>query len=94
MTLTVTTDGIAQDLTSASAIVLRWFKPGDLVSTDVALTPVNLLTGRLKRVWVSGDTDVVGYHRGRVVVTWPTGDNQSFPNDGSWFYWAVYERDA
>lgn len=90
MELTVTVNDIAQDITAADTIVLHWMKP-DGTTTDVALTPIDLTTGRVKRVWAIGDTDDVGYHRGRIVITWPTGDQQTFPNDGSWALWAVYE---
>lgn len=90
MDLTVTVNGVAQDLTSATTIELHWVKPDGTVA-DVTLTPVELLTGQIKYVWLAGDTDVVGYHRGRVVVTWTSGDVQTFPNDGSWHLWAVYK---
>lgn len=89
MPLTVAVDGIGQDITAATAITLHWVKPDGTI-VDVALTAVNLLTGQVKRVWVADDTSIVGYHRGRVVITWPSGEPQTFPNDGSWYFWAVY----
>lgn len=90
MPMIVTVDGTAQDLTAAVSLSLHWMKPDGTV-VDVALTAVNLVLGQVKRVWVAGDTDVVGYHRGRIVATWPSGDTQTFPNDGSWVLWAVYD---
>lgn len=92
MPLTVTVDGAAQDLSSATAIMLHWIKP-DGTSSDVALTAVELATGQVKRVWASGDTDDVGYHKGRIVVTWASSEPQTFPNDGSFFWWAVYDTE-
>lgn len=87
--LTVSVDGVGQDLTSATSYTLHWLKP-DGTTADVSLTPIALASGTLKRVWSSGDTNITGYHRARIVVVWPTAQPQTFPNDGSWYYWAVY----
>lgn len=92
MELTVTVNGVAQDLTAATTIKLRWLKP-DGTTADVTLTAVNLLAGKVKRVWVVGDTNLVGYHKGRIVITWANGETQTFPNDGSWHIWAVHKSD-
>ena len=85
------------DLTTAVSYQLLWRKPDD-TETLVALTAADLTLGQVKRVWVAGDTDMAGVHRGRVVVTWegdipdPSDDRpQTFPNDGTWFIWYVYE---
>jgi NADPH-dependent ferric siderophore reductase len=93
MDLAVTVNGIAQDITSATTITLHWLKPNGTVA-DVTLTAVDLTTGQVKRIWAAGDTSVVGYHRGRVVITWSTGEKQTFPNDGSWHLWVVYSKDT
>lgn len=90
MVLTAKLNDVAQDLTTATTINMKWIKPDGTEST-VALTAVTLASGIVKRVWVAGDTDMVGYHRGRIVVTWPGAENGTFPNDGSWFIWAVYK---
>lgn len=90
--LTASVNGDAEDLTGATALKLHWRKPDGTVS-DVDLTAVTLATGQVKRVWVAGDTDMVGWHRGRIVVTRPTGENQTFPSDGSWFIWYVHKSD-
>lgn len=86
---TITVDDVAQDLTTASTIELKWIKPDDTVET-VSLTAVDLVNGEVKKVWTAGETDIVGYHRGRVVVTWSDDNIQTFPNDGSWYIWAIY----
>jgi hypothetical protein len=90
MPLTVTMNGEAVDLTDATSIVLHWLKPNGAV-VDVTLTAVDLATGQVKRVWETGDSAQTGYHKARVKVTWDTGDVQTYPNDGSWLIWAVYE---
>lgn len=84
MTLTV-----SASLTGASSYQLLWRKPDGTEST-VSLTAVDLAAGQVKRVWVAGDTAMAGVHRGRVVVTWPSAQPQTFPNDGTWFIWYVY----
>lgn len=88
MPLTATMNDVAEALTGALAIEMRWRKPdGTLALVD--LTAVDLATGQVKRVWDAGDSDMVGTHLGRIVVTRSTGEIQTFPNDGSWFAWTV-----
>lgn len=76
-------------LTGAIAIDMRWKKPDKTVST-VPLTAIDLTTGRVKRIWVAGDTDQVGTHYAQVVVTAPSGEIRTYPNDGSRIIWNVY----
>lgn len=98
MFLTAAVSDVAQDLSDAVSVELLWRKPDGTEST-VALTPVNAATGQYRRVWAAGDTDMAGVHRGRIVVTWDgpsdltSADDevQTFPNDGSWIIWYVYE---
>ena len=92
MPLTVTVEGTAQDLTAATTIELYWVKPDGTMDT-VELTEVDYELGQVKRVWEAGDSDVVGYHKARIKVTWSTGEVQHYPNDGSWVWWSVYEGD-
>jgi hypothetical protein len=91
MPLTLTTNDTPDDLTAASSIELRWLKP-DGTLTTVTLTAVDLATGQVKRVWVTGDTDLVGTHYGQVVVTIPTSLPKTYPNDGSEIIWNVYPQ--
>lgn len=91
MQLNLTVNGAAKDISTAVSYQLRWKKPDGTVST-VALASVNLAQGQVKRVWVSGDTDLVGIHRGQVVVTWSGSEPQTFPSDGSYYYWYVHPQ--
>lgn len=76
-----------------SAIDISATGSGTHTLSDTATTArVDLTTGRLKRVWVAGDTDQAGTHRGQLVVTRSNGELQTFPNDGSAFIWNIYER--
>jgi hypothetical protein len=86
---TCSVNGTAEDISDSTARVLRWKKPGEETTVDVALTTVSLAAGTVKRVWAAGDTDIAGAHRGRVVVTRANGETQTFPSDGSWFIWFV-----
>lgn len=91
MYLTASLDGAADPLDGdeVESIEMRWRRPDGTEST-VELTPVSLVAGQVKRVWEAGDTDDVGVHRGRIVVTYDTGEVETYPNDGSWFVWWVY----
>lgn len=81
---------VATDLTGALSVNMRWLRP-DGTHSVVGLTVIDLPTGRLKRIWVAGDSDVVGSHRGQVVVTY-AGGTSSYPTDGSPVVWNVYPK--
>jgi hypothetical protein len=85
--LTITVNDSPEDI-SGSTVELRWRKP-DGTFTTVDLTTVDLSVGQVKRVWEEGDTDVVGFHQAQVAVTRPGGEVQTFPSDGSYYWWAV-----
>jgi len=89
MELQATENSVPKNLTTATAINMRWKKPDGTVSL-VALTAVALATGTVKRVWALGDTDQVGTHYGRIVVIHANSELQTFPSDGSWFVWNIY----
>lgn len=91
MLLTATVNDAPEVLTGALALQLRWKKPGGTVVT-VDLTAVDLAAGQVKRVWLAGDTDEVGAHRGQIVVTRPNGEMQTFPSDGSYVIWIVHPQ--
>jgi hypothetical protein len=88
MQLNITVNSVAKDISAAVSYQLRWRKPDGTVEL-VALDAVDLTTGRVKRVWEAGDTDQVGIHRGQVVVTWTGTEPQTFPSDGSFYYWFI-----
>lgn len=88
----IDSDGDAADLSAAADVSLYWLKPDGTAST-VTLVAISLATGRLKRVWEAGDSDQVGVHQGRIVVTDGAGETSTYPNDGSWLYWWVNPLD-
>lgn len=79
---------VAESLGGALAIELEWTRP-DGTEVTVDLEVVDAAAGQVKRVWEDGDTEIVGTHTGRVVVTRSNGDRQHFPSDGSRFSWTV-----
>ena len=89
MPLQVFVNNVAESLTGALAVQLRWKKPDGTVSI-VSLTTVVLATGSVKRVWVAGDTDQAGTHYGQIRVTRSNGEYQTFPSDNSWHSWEVH----
>lgn len=80
---------VNEDLTDAETVEMFWKLPGSTTRT-VTLEVISAAAGSVRYAWQAGDTDVTGVHRCRVVVTWDTGDPQTFPSDGSWFIWWVY----
>lgn len=78
-------------LATAQSVQLRWQKPDKTVSI-VAMTVVDANAGTVQRTWVAGDTDVVGMHRGQVLVTDSAGNPITDPNDGSYLYWEIYPK--
>jgi hypothetical protein len=81
-------------LTGALALNLEWFKPdglgGFLAPVTVPLVAIDQPNGKLKRVWVSGDSSIAGIHRGRVIVTTSNSELAHWPDDGSYLYWIVH----
>jgi hypothetical protein len=91
MEIRLTVNGEAVDISDALDHVLRWRKPDGTV-TDVALLAIDLATGRLKRVWSDGDTDMIGDHEAQVIVTRANGKEQVFPSDGTTVHWRISPR--
>lgn len=85
--MTATVNGVAEPITDATVLQMRWRKPDGTVST-VALTAVDLSLGQVKRTWASGDTDIPGLHSGRLYITRPTGV-EVFPSNGTDIVWNV-----
>src|SRR5689334_6146786 len=86
LNLTAKVNGAPKSLTDAVTIQMLWMKP-DGTETLVDLVAIDLNVGRVKRVWEDGDTDQPGRHAGRIVVTWDGDRTQTFPSNGTWFYW-------
>ena len=90
LNFTCEVNGAAVDLTTADTIEMLWRRP-DGTEVTLELEEVDLDLGQVKYDFVAGDTDIVGIHRARVVVTWPSSQPQTFPSDGTWFLWSVHE---
>ena len=92
MPVAVTENGVAEDITDASVIKLHWERPdGTIADVDLIANSDlgGLAAGQLRRTWIAGDTDVPGYHRGRVTMLRGDGRPQVFPSDGGWVWWLV-----
>ncbi len=76
------------DLADATTIELQWRKP-DGTELHVELDTVNVGLGQLVKIWDEGETDIVGFHRGRVVIDRDMPTQEHYPNDGSWLIWQV-----
>lgn len=71
-------NGAPVDLTSATTI--RIVSDGAVeINETTAQRPAN---GVLTRAWDPTETDNLGVIRLRVIVTWPSGEIQSFPGSG------------
>lgn len=91
MPINVTEDGVAVDLSGVGVTVqLRWSRPDGTVTLET-LTAVSAALGQFKKVWVAGDTDLVGVHRGQVVAT-TAGNPVTYPSDGSALIWFVHKQ--
>lgn len=88
MVITLRVNGEPEDISDATTLQMRWRKPDGIVTT-VTLVAVDLATGRVKRVWATGDSDVPGRHYGQVRVTRGNGEFQTFPNTIEMFSWEV-----
>lgn len=88
MILTLRINGVAEDISDQTAMVMKWKKP-DGTTTSVTLTAVDLAAGRVKRVWAAGDTDIPGRHYGQVRITRANGEFQTWPNRIENFQWEV-----
>lgn len=76
---TLTDDGAALDLTTATSIRAVGHRAGVLVFDRVVTGDAN---GVVTMSWQEGDTDEIGYILVEFVVTWPSGREQTFPHDG------------
>lgn len=87
--LLVDLSGSPVDISDATQTpVLHWRKPDGTV-VDASLTVVDAASGKVGRIWSTGDTDVAGLHRAQVVVQRAAGE-QVFPLDGTHFRWIVH----
>lgn len=81
-------NGAPENLSDALSYKLRWWKPSGSI-VEVTITPLDLALGQFKRTWAPGDTDEIGTHSAKLIVTRGNGDQQTFPSDGSHLRWRV-----
>lgn len=89
LVLTAKLNDVPQDLSTALSVTLEWVDPNGQAHTG-SVVAVDATLGVYRRVWDPGDTDLPGYYRGRLLVSWPGNEPAHFPNDGSWIWWAIY----
>lgn len=86
-----------EDISDAAAdgVTMRWLKPDgtfvearELVEDDDG---GGFAAGAVKCVWEAGDTDVAGLHQAQIVVVRGNGEPQTFPSNGKYLKWTVYE---
>ena len=81
-----TIDGARQpiDLTGVQLVELVWRRPG---ATDAVILPATVhgaaTAGQVAHTWAAGETDDLGLHRYLVRLTWPGGERQHVPSDGT-----------
>lgn len=81
-------EGTAEDLTGATTVQLKWTEPDGTARLE-DMTVTNATEGRVLYAWQVGDTDEPGRYQAEIVVTWPTGEPQTFPAQG-YFSWFVH----
>lgn len=71
------------DLTGASTVHLI-YRPaaGGAIITKTAAFVEALTGGKVKYAWAANDTDTVGEYEAYWRVTYATGEQESFPNNG------------
>lgn len=74
-TITLTDNGAPVNLTAATLV--RFV--GEGAATINETTDQRPANGVLTRAWAASEVDNAGAIRMRVIVTWPTGEIQSFP---------------
>lgn len=94
MAIELKVNGEPEDISDALAFSMRWLKPDGSIVTAAALVEDidggGLETGRVKRIWVAGDTDVIGVHLAQIKVTRANGEVQTFPSNGTYVRWQIF----
>jgi hypothetical protein len=93
MLITLAAPGAIAALPTAQSAELLITRP----DKTVVLVPLIVVTAGngtsgavLKRVWSAGDTALVGFYQGVVLITDVNGEQVSDPNNGSPISWQVY----
>lgn len=79
MTVTLTDNGSAVDLTTATTIHVRGYRHGVRV---VDIEETGNAQGQVVVQWPAGSTDEVGLILFEFVVVWPDTKEQTFPQEG------------
>lgn len=94
MLIHLTVNGLPENVNDQTAMTMVWTRP-DGTEDVLAVIPVVGGDGSVTKVlhqWLAGETDMVGVHRGKVVVTRGGGGQQTFPSDASHVRWQVHPR--
>lgn len=68
------------DLTGTT---LRFIMSASTTATPTVDQPAELVdavNGRVRYLWQTGDTDIIGSYKAEFEVTWPDGTYETFPN--------------
>jgi hypothetical protein len=74
--------GAAIDLTDVSAVAFEMYKTDGTALVSGAGSVVSETGGTIKYEWAAGDTDTVGTHNARFLLSWSGGGEESFPARG------------
>lgn len=83
LTLVLTRDGRAIDLTDADSVSFRMKESAAAEGVSLTGTILDALDGEVAHVWAPGETDTAGTYAVEAVVTWSTGRAQTFPEEGT-----------
>jgi hypothetical protein len=78
---TLTDAGAIVDLTTATSVQAVGIRHG-VVLVDLDVTATATAEGQVTVDWPVGSTDLLGYLLFEFIVTWPSGKEETFPQDG------------
>lgn len=78
-TATLTDGTVPVDLTAATSILVKGYKPD---GTTISRTVTGDANGVVTMAWQATDTEAVGDFLAEIEVTWPGSKPQTFPADG------------
>jgi len=80
-----------ENLSDCTAFALRVELP-DGTRQIWAVAPLDAATGRMRHVWLAGQTEQAGQYKAQLVATRGNGEPQTFPSDGHYIRWRVNPR--
>lgn len=76
-------DDKVADLTNASGVTLLYrLNTGGIVTIKTAIFSGALIDGKVKYSWLAGDTATIGLYEAYWLITYVSGEVESFPNNG------------